>query len=95
MILAFLLVQTCLLPHYLILIIKGEKMERHIILGKEALFFALAVVASLVFWIFLAIITEQNIIAREYLYVREKYAFLATVGFIYFIRLNAWVTNES
>ncbi len=68
-------------------------MEWQIRLGKEALFFLVAVILSFLLWFALAAIIEQNIIAREYLYMKEKNAFLTTIGFIYFIRLNALMTE--
>lgn len=68
-------------------------MEQQIKLGKEALFFVLAVMVSFLFWFVLATITEQNIIASDYLYMKEKNAFIITIGVIYFIRLNAWMTE--
>lgn len=68
-------------------------MEQQIKLGKEALFFVLAVMVSFLFWFVLATITEQNIIASDYLYMKERNAFIITIGVIYFIRLNAWMTE--
>jgi hypothetical protein len=68
-------------------------LEQQIKLGKEALFFVLAVMVSFLFWFVLATITEQNIIASDYLYMKEKNAFIITIGVIYFIRLNAWMTE--
>jgi len=68
-------------------------LEQQIKLGKEALFFVLAVMVSFLFWFVLATITEQNIIVSDYLYMKEKNAFIITVGVIYFIRLNAWMTE--
>jgi len=68
-------------------------MRSRIKLGKEMLFFVFVVMISLVFWLILAIIIEQNITAQEYLYMREKNAFIVTVGFIYFIRFNAWMSD--
>jgi len=62
-------------------------------LSKELLFFAFTVVVSFLLWFALAIITEQRITAEQYLYIKEKNAFLITVGFFYFIRLNAWVVK--
>ena len=60
-------------------------------LARELLFFASTVAASLLLWVALAIITEQRITAEQYLYIKEKTAFLITVGFFYFIRLNVWM----
>lgn len=68
-------------------------MEQQIKFGKEALFFVLAVMVSFLFWFVLATITEQNIIASDYLYMKERNAFIITIGVIYFIRLNAWMTE--
>jgi len=68
-------------------------LEQQIKLGKEALFFVLAVMVSFLFWFVLATITEQNIIASDYLYMKERNAFIITIGVIYFIRLNAWMTE--
>lgn len=68
-------------------------MEQQIKLGKEALFFVLAVMVSFLFWFVLATITEQNIIASDYLYMKERNAFIITIGVIYFIRFNAWMTE--
>ena len=68
-------------------------MERRIKIGKEALFLIVAIIVSFLFWFILATITEQNIIASEYLYMRERNAFIITIGFIYFIRLNARLTE--
>ena len=58
-------------------------------LGKELFFFALAVVVSFLFWFFLAIVTEQHIVAQKYLYDKEKYAFVISIGLFYFIRVIA------
>lgn len=57
-------------------------------LSREFLIFVLVCTISLLFWMIIALITEQYVIAQEHLYVRERNAFLVTVGFIYFIRLN-------
>ena len=62
-------------------------------LGKELLFLALTVAMSFLFWVTLAIITDQHITATQYLYIREQNAFFVTVGFFYFIRLIAWAVE--
>ena len=64
-------------------------------LGRESIYFALTVLTSLLFWIAIATIIEQNIIAPEYLYARERNGFMLTVGVFYFIRLNAWMINRN
>ena len=64
-------------------------------IGKELLFFALAVVLSFLFWFILADMTDQCIISTPYLYVREQNAFLVTVVFFYFIRLCAWAVQSN
>ena len=56
----------------------------------EILFFLFVCSISLLFWMIMAVITDQEIIIREYLYARERNAFIATIGFIYFLRLNVW-----
>ena len=37
---------------------------------------------------------DQNIIADEFVYDRERNGFLITIGFVYFIRLNAWSIEQ-
>ena len=64
-------------------------------LGRESIYFALTILTSLLFWIAIASIIEQNIIASEYLYARERNGFMLTVGVFYFIRLNAWMINRN
>jgi hypothetical protein len=58
-------------------------------LSKELLWFVLTVIGSLLFWCALALIVNQNIIADEYLYDRERNGFLITIGIVYFVRLSA------
>lgn len=62
-------------------------------LGKEFLFLALTVAISFLFWVILAIITDQHITAAQYLYIREQNAFFITVVFFYIIRLIAWAVE--
>ena len=57
-------------------------------LPKEFLWFVLTVIGSFLFWCVLALIVNQNIIADEYLYDRERNGFLITIGIVYFIRLS-------
>lgn len=37
---------------------------------------------------------NQNIIADEFVYDRERNGFLITIGFVYFVRLNAWSIEQ-
>ena len=60
-------------------------------LRKELLWFIYIVIGSLVFWCALALIMDQKIIIDECLYDREGKGFIMTTGFIYLIRLSAWV----
>ena len=64
-------------------------------LGRESGYFVLAVFVSFLFWFALAVIVEQGIIAQEHLYSRERNAFVLTIAFFYFLRLSAWITNET
>ena len=63
-------------------------------LAKELLWFLLTVIGSFLFWCVLALIVEQNIIVEESLYKKELNAFMITIAFIYFLRLNAWVIKQ-
>lgn len=60
-------------------------------LTKELLWFIFTVAGSFMFWCALALIVDQKIIVDECLYDKEGKAFMITIGFVYFIRLNAWV----
>jgi len=60
-------------------------------LGKELVFFSLTAVASFLFWLVLAMIVEQNIIAQECLYEKETSGFVVSIAFFYFIRLITWM----
>ena len=60
-------------------------------LGKELLFFSLTAVVSFLFWLVLAVIVEQNIIAQECLYKKETNGFVVSIAFFYFIRLITWI----
>lgn len=64
-------------------------------LGRESIYFVLTILTSLLFWVTLAAIIEQTIIAPEYLYAREKNGFMLTIGVFYFVRLNAWMINRN
>ena len=57
-------------------------------LHKELLWVALTLIGSFLFWCVLALIVNQNIIADEYVYDRERNGFLITIGIVYFIRLS-------
>lgn len=63
-------------------------------LAKELLWFIFTVTGSFLFWCALALIVEQNIIVDECLYDKERNAFMITIGFVYFIRLNAWSIEQ-
>lgn len=63
-------------------------------LAKELLWFLLTVIGSFLFWCVLALIVEQNIIVEESLYEKELNAFMITIAFIYFLRLNAWLIEQ-
>lgn len=58
------------------------------------LWFIFTVIGSFLFWCALALIVDQNIIADELVYDRERNGFLITIGFVYFIRLNAWSIEQ-
>ncbi len=58
------------------------------------LWFIFTVIGSFLFWCALALIVDQNIIADEFVYDRERNGFLITIGFVYFIRLNAWSIGQ-
>jgi len=60
-------------------------------LCKEALFFVYKVILSLLFIFVLAIVADRQILAPECLYEKETYAFLLSMGFLYFIRLIVWM----
>ena len=62
--------------------------------GRESKYFGLAVLISSLFWIALAVIIEQNIIAQEYLYTRERNGFVLTVAFLCIIRLSTWMSSK-
>lgn len=64
-------------------------------LAGELKFFTLAVLVSFLFWFTLAIIIEQNIMAPDHIYLRERNAFFLTIVFFYFLRLSAWMTNKT
>ena len=57
-------------------------------LTREVLFFLVICVVGLLFWIGIAWITDQHVIASEYLYARERNGFLVTILLGYFLRLN-------
>jgi len=63
-------------------------------LGRESKYLVLAVLISSLFWIALAAIIEQNIIAQEYLYSRERNGLILTVAFLCIIRLSTWMSSE-
>ena len=57
---------------------------------REILLFACTGLVSFAFWCLVAVITEQHVITREYLYHKEGVGFLITMALIYFLRINAW-----
>jgi len=57
-------------------------------LAIELLWFATIVTGSFVLWYVLSHIIDQNIIVKQFLYGREKKAFLITIGVVYFLRVN-------
>ena len=63
-------------------------------LSRESKYFGLAVLISSLFWIALAVIIEQNIIAQEYLYSRERNGLILTVAFLCIIRLSTWMSSK-
>jgi hypothetical protein len=63
-------------------------------LGRESKYFGLAVLISSLFWMALAVIIEQNIIAQEYLYSRERNGLILTVAFLCIIRLSTWMSSK-
>jgi len=63
-------------------------------LGRESRYFGLAVLISSLFWIALATIIEQSIIAQEYLYSRERNGFILTVVFLCIIRMSTWMSGK-
>jgi hypothetical protein len=63
-------------------------------LGRESKYLGLAVLISSLFWIALAVIIEQNIIAQEYLYSRERNGLILTVAFLCIIRLSTWMSSK-
>lgn len=63
-------------------------------LGRESRYFGLVVLISSLFWIALARIIEQNIIAQEYLYSRERNGIILTVAFLCIIRLSTWMSSK-
>ena len=60
---------------------------------KELLLLVLIGIGSFLFCCIIALVAEQNVTAYEYLYAREKAAFMIAIGFIYLIRLSAWFTR--
>jgi hypothetical protein len=63
-------------------------------LAKELLWFIFTITGSFLFWCALALIVEQNIIVDECLYDKERNGFMITIGFVYFIRINAWSIEQ-
>ena len=63
-------------------------------LGNELLFFALTVAVSLLFWFVLASFTEQCVIVKDCVYIKERNAFFVTVAFFYFVRLSTWAIRS-
>ncbi len=57
---------------------------------REILLFACTVMISFAFWCLVAVIAEQHVITREYLYQKEGVGFLITMVLIYYLRINAW-----
>jgi hypothetical protein len=60
-------------------------------LRKELLWFIFTVIGSFMLWCAVALIVDQKIIVDECLYDREGKTFMITIGFVYLIRLSAWV----
>ena len=60
---------------------------------EELRWFVPSVIISFSIWCFLALIVNQNIILDECLYGRERDGFIMTIGFIYFMRLSAWLVK--
>ena len=63
-------------------------------LGRESRYFGFAVLISSLFWIALATIIDQNIIAQEYLYSRERNGFVLTIAFLCIIRMSTWMSSK-
>ncbi len=72
----------------------SHKIAEESALARELKFFILTVFVSFLLWVSLALIIEQNIIAPEHTYLRERNAFFLTIVFFYFLRLSAWITNK-
>ena len=64
------------------------------ILSRESKYLVLAVLISSLFWVALAGIIEQNIIAQEYLYARERNGFVLTLAFLCIIRLSRYMNSR-
>ena len=58
-------------------------------LAKELYWFAVVFSGSFLFWYVLSHIVDQHIIVSSFQYEIERYAFMITIGIIYFLRLNA------
>ena len=58
-------------------------------LSKELFWFALMGLGSFLIWCALALIANQDIIADDCLYDKERIGFLVTIGFFYILRLSS------
>ena len=58
---------------------------------KELILFLFKIILSFIFIIVLGTVADRQILAPECLYEKETYAFLLSMGFLYFIRLIVWV----
>ena len=61
---------------------------------RESLWFVLAAAGSFLFWGISACLADQCIITKESIYQKEFSAFLVTIGFVYFMRLNTWAIRH-
>ena len=62
------------------------------LLIQELHWFLLAIVVSFSIWCILTLLGDQRLVVSASRYSRELYGFIATVGFIYFLRASGkWV----
>ena len=64
------------------------------IIIREILFLFVLCTVSFLFWLVIAFITDQKVIAPEFLYLRERNAFFITIALVYFLRINILGSNE-
>ena len=69
------------------------KSFRSEILRKELFWFSLFGVGSFLIWCTLALIANQDVIADDCLYDKERIGFLVSVAFFYLMRISSGMKN--